>query len=209
MAIGLSQRLGAFSARHRGCRQGAALLLCPILLLSLGCAAGRGPIGQSFTRRGSERTFISTPQFGGARGRTFEDIIPVGARITTVHVGLDGDRVTSIWTSYERNGVIKETPHRGHTSNRVEKFKLGRKEKLVGIHAYGRGEVSQLVIATNKRTRLFGTGPATDEPAWFDSLTDADFRSYVGVGFTGRADRQLHQLSLRIQVRQGGYASAN
>ena len=56
---------------------------------------------------------------------------------------------------------------------------------------------------------MFGTGPATDEPAWFDSLSDADLRSYVGVGFTGRADRQLQQLSLRIQVRQGGYASAD
>jgi hypothetical protein len=209
MASDLSQPFGVSSARYRRRWRRTALLLCPILLLSLGCAAGRGPTGQSFTRRGSERTFISTPQFGGARGRTFEDVIPVGARITTVHVGLDGDRVTSIWTTYERNGVVKDTPHRGHTSSRVEKFKLGRKEKLVGIHAYGRGEVGQLVIATNKRTRLFGTGPATDEPAWFDSLSDADLRSYVGVGFTGRADRQLQQLSLRIQVRQGGYASAD
>ncbi len=186
-----------------------SLLLCPVLFLALGCAAGRGPIGESFTRRGPERQFISTPQFGGARGRTFEDVIPVGARITAVHVGLDGDRVTSIWTSYERNGVVKETPHRGHTSSRVEKFKLGPKEKLVGIHAYGSGEIGQLAIATNERTRLFGTGPATGEPAWFESLSDEDLRSYVGVGFTGRADRRLHQLSLRIQVRGDGYASAN
>ena len=187
----------------------SSLLLCPILLLALGCARGHGPIGESFTRRGPERHFISTPQFGGARGRTFEDVIPVGARITAVHVGLDGDRVTSIWTSYERNGVVKETPHRGHTSSRVEKFKLGRKEKLVGIHAYGHGEIGRLVIATNKRTRMFGTGPATDEPAWFESLSEDDLRSYVGVGFTGRADRRLHQLSLRIQVRNKGYASVN
>ncbi len=186
-----------------------SLLLCPVLLVALGCAGGRGPIGESFTRRGSERNFISTPQFGSARGRTFEDVIPVGARITAVHVGLDGNRVTSIWTSYERNGVVKETPHRGHTSSRVEKFKLGPKEKLVGIHAYGHGEIGRLVLATNERTRLFGVGPATDEPAWFDSLSDEDLRSYVGVGFTGRADRELQQLSLRIQVRNQGYASVN
>ncbi len=184
-------------------------LLWPLLLVALGCAGGRGPIGESFTRRGPERHFISTPQFGSARGRTFEDVIPVGARITAVHVGLDGNSVTSIWTSYERNGVVKETPHRGHTSSRVEKFKLGRKEKLVGIHAYGHGEIGRLVIATNKRTRMFGTGPATDEPAWFESLSEDDLRSYVGVGFTGRADRRLHQLSLRIQVRNKGYASVN
>ena len=186
-----------------------SILLGLVLLSALGCAGGRGPTGQSFTRRGPERRFISTPNFGSARGRTFEDVIPVGARITIVHVGLDGDRVTSIWTSYERNGVVKETPHRGHTSSRVEKFKLGRKEKLVGIHAYGRGEVGQLLIATNKRNRLFGNGPVKDKPAWPDSLSNADKRSYVGVGFTGRADRQLQQLSLKIQVRQGGYASAN
>ena len=186
-----------------------SLVLCPLLLVAVGCAGGRGPIGESFTRRGSERHFISTPQFGGARGRTFEDVIPVGARITAVHVGLDGNRVTSIWTSYERNGVVKETPHRGHTGSRVEKFKLGRKEKLVGIHAYGYGEIGRLVIATNERTRVFGTGPATDEPAWFESLSDEDLRSYVGVGFTGRADRELRQLSLRIQIRNKGYASVN
>lgn len=185
-----------------------AWLLCPLILLSLGCAGG-GHRGESFTRRGPERDFISTPEFGGARGRTFEDIIPVGARMAAVHVGLDGDRVTSIWTSYERNGVIKETPHRGHTSSRVEKFKLGRNEKLVGIHAYGNGEIGQLVIATNERTKVFGAGPATGEPAWFDALTDDALRTYVGVGFTGRADRQLHQLSLRIQVRSDGYASAD
>lgn len=186
-----------------------AWILFPMLLLALGCAAARGPRGESFTRRGPERSFVSTPEFGGARGRTFEDIIPVGARITAVHVGLDGDRVTSIWTSYERNGVVKETPHRGHSSSRVEKFKLKRKEKLVGIHAYGQGEIGRLVIATNTRTKSFGAGPATDEPSWFDELTDDDLDNYVGVGFTGRADRELYQLSLRIQVRGDSYASAD
>ncbi len=189
-------------------------LLCTITLLAPGCAAGGyAPMGESFTRRGAERSFISTPAFGGARGRTFEDVIPVGARIIAVHVGLDGNRVTSIWTSYERNGVVKQTPHRGNTSRRVEKFKLRRKEKLVGIHAYGQGVIGQLVIATNERTKTFGTAPDTGtntrEPAWFDTLTDEDIRNYVGVGFTGRADRELHQLSLRIQVRNKGYASVN
>ena len=185
-------------------------LLCTITLLATGCAAGGyAPRGESFTRRGAERNFISTPDFGGARGRTFEDVIPVGARITAVHVGLDGNRVTSIRTTYERNGVVKQTPHRGNTRSRVVKFKLGRKEKLVGIHAYGNGVIGQLAIATNQRTKVFGTGPADSEPAWFDTLTDEDLRNYVGVGFTGRADRELHQLSLRIQVRNKGYASVN
>lgn len=185
-----------------------AWLLGSIVILSAGCAGGRGPRGESFTRRGPERQFISTPEFGAARGRTFEDIIPVGARITAVHVGLESDRVTSIWTSYERNGVVKETPHRGHTGSRVETFKLGRHEKLVGIQAYGRGQIGQLVIATNSRTKVFGAGPATNEDRWFDGLSDQDLDSYVGIGFTGRADRELHQLSLRIQVRGEGYASA-
>lgn len=186
-----------------------AWLLCPIVVLSAGCAGLHGPRGESFTRRGPERQFISTPEFGAARGRTFEDIIPVGARITAVHVGMEGDRVTSIWTSYERNGVVKETPHRGHTGNRVETLKLGRHEKLVGIQAYGQGEIGQLVIATNSHTKVFGAGPATGEPAWFDALSDDDRNNYVGVGFTGRADRELHQVSLRIQVRGEGYASAD
>ena len=70
-------------------------LLGTIMLAAAGCAAG-GPRGAAFTRRGAERDFISSPVFGAPRGLTFADIIPVGARITTVHVGVDGERVTSM-----------------------------------------------------------------------------------------------------------------
>lgn len=177
-------------------------LLGTVLLTAVGCGSG-GPRGAAFTRRGIERDFISTPAFGSPRGLTFADIIPVGARITAVHVGVDGERITSIWTSYERNGVKKDTPHRGHTSHNVEVLKLRRNEKIIGIHGFGGSEISQLIIATNMRTKSFGRPSATAQsPTWFDTLTEDERHHYVGVGFTGRADRELHQLGLRIQVRR-------
>ncbi len=177
-------------------------LLGTIMLTAVGCASG-GPRGAAFTRRGIERDFISTPVFGSPRGLTFEDIIPVGARITAVHVGVDGGRITSIWTSYERNGVIKDTPHRGHTGRHVDVLELGRNEKIIGIHALGGSEINHLTIATNMRMKSFGT-PSADATSrtWVDALTEDDRHRYVGVGFTGRADRELHQLGLRIQVRR-------
>ncbi len=177
-------------------------LLGTIMLTAAGCASG-GPRGAAFTRRGIERDFISTPVFGSPRGLTFADIIPVGARITAVHVGVDGGRVTAIWTTYERNGVEKDTPHRGHTGRTVEVLKLRRNEKIIGIHAFGGNEINQLIIATNARTQSFGSSSTPAEsPTWFDALTEDNRHHYVGVGFTGRADRELHQLGLRIQVRR-------
>ena len=186
-----------------------AWLLCPMMALTLGCSGG-GPRGAAFTRRGVDREYLSTPALGGARGLTFEDIIPIGARITAVHVAVDDDRVAGIWTSYERNGVVKETPHRGHAGGRVEVFKLRRQEKLIGIDGRGRSGIIELIIATNQRTRSFGRpSMATGRPAWFEILSGDNRHRYVGVGFTGRADRELHQLSLRIQVRQEALASAD
>ena len=176
-------------------------LLGTIMLTAAGCAAG-APRGAAFTRRGIEREFISSPVFGAPRGLTFADIIPVGARITAVHVGIDGDRVTAIWTSYERNGVIKDTPHRGHTGRHVEVFELGRNEKIIGIHALGGSEINQLTIVTNTRTKTFGRPSAgATSSTVFDTLSEDNRHRYVGVGFTGRAGRELHQLGLRIQVR--------
>ncbi len=183
-------------------------LLCPMVVLALGCSGG-GPLGGTFTRRGVEREYISTPALGAARGLTFEDIIPIGARITAVHISLDANRVTGIWTSYERNGVVKETPHRGHTGTRVEVFKLHRNEKLVGIDGHGRKGIAGLTIATNLRTLSYGNpSMGTVEQAWFDTLTRENRNRYVGVGFTGRADRELYELSLRIQVRQNVLVAA-
>ena len=183
-------------------------LLGTIVLAAVGCAAV-GPRGAAFTRRGVERDFISSQVFGAPRGLTFADIIPVGARITAVHVGVDGGRVTSIWTSYERNGVSKDTPHRGHTGRNVEVLELRREEKIIGIHASGGSEIQQLTIATNMRMKSFGSGSAAPESStWFDTLSEDDRHRYVGVGFTGRADRELHQLGLRIQVRRDEIASA-
>ena len=183
-------------------------LLCPMVVLALGCSGG-GPLGGAFTRRGVEREYISTPALGAARGLTFEDIIPIGARITAVHVSLDGERVTGIWTSYERNGVVKETPHRGDTGARVEVFKLHRNEKLIGIDGQGRSGIAGLTIATNQRTKSYGKpSTATQQQAWFETLTSDNRYRYVGVGFTGRADRELYELSLRIQIRQDALVAA-
>ena len=184
-------------------------LLGTIMLTAAGCASG-GPRGAAFTRRGIERDFISSPVFGAPRGLTFADIIPVGARITAVHVGIDGGRVTAIWTTYERNGVTKDTPHRGHTGRHVEVLELRRNEKIIGIHSVGGSEINHLTIATNTRTKSFGSpSAAATSQAWLDALSEDDRHRYVGVGFTGRADRELHQLGLRIQVRSDDeFASA-
>ena len=183
-------------------------LLGTIMLTAISCASG-GPRGAAFTRRGIERDFVSSPVFGAPRGLTFADIIPVGARITAVHVGVDGERVTAIWTTYERNGVIKDTPHRGHTGRHVEVLNLRRDEKIIGIHAFGGSEITRLTIATNTRMKSFGTSSApAQSQAWFDTLTEDNRHRYVGVGFTGRADRELHQIGLRIQVRRDEIASA-
>ena len=60
---------------------------------------------------------------------------------------------------------------------------------------------------TNKRTRTFGnTGElaAATEAPWYKSMSERDRRRHVAIGITGRADSELRQLSLRIQVRHQG-----
>jgi hypothetical protein len=193
------------------------LLTCLATGLLAGCAASSGPgrmvpsgrkvtPGKEFTRRGIERDFVSTPEFGSARGRAFEDIVPVGARITAVHL-THGSGIKGIRLSYERNGLERETPQRGSSDGTTEVFKLDRNEKIIGIDMWGKGTIDGLTIATNKQTQSFGeTRPdARDqEPPWYAGLTDQDQQRYVGVGFSGRADGELRQLSLRVQIRTEG-----
>jgi hypothetical protein len=193
------------------------LLACLASGLLAGCAASSGPgrmvpsgrkvtPGKDFTRRGIERDFVSTPEFGSARGRAFEDIVPVGARITAVHL-THGSGIKGIRLSYERNGLERETPQRGSSDGTTEVFKLDRNEKIIGIDMWGKGTIDGLTIATNKQTHSFGeTRPDSpdQEPPWYAGLTEQDRRRYVGVGFSGRADGELRQLSLRVQIRSEG-----
>jgi hypothetical protein len=178
------------------------LLACAALCLLCGCASTTAP-GREYTRRGIEREYASSPAVGSPRGRQFEDIIPVGARITAVHVS-QGEGIEGIHLSYERNGGVRQTPHRGSSGRKVEVFKLDRDEKIVGIHGWGKGAIDGLAIATNKQTKSFGRpspAPAASEAPWHAMLTEEQVQRYVGIGITGRADTQLCQLSLRIQIR--------
>lgn len=188
-------------------RRPTACLLCVILGALAGCGGGGGlKKGDPFTRRGIERQFLSTPEYGAARGRKFEDIIPVGARIAAVHVA-NGSHIQGIWLTYERNGTFREMPCRGTRNGHVEVLKLDRDEKIVGLHAEGRGVIDRLVVATNKRTRSFGTSTgrdAAEDAALFAGLTEEARQRNVGIGITGRADDELRQLSLRLQVRGEG-----
>ena len=193
------------------------LLACLAAGLMAGCAASSGSgrsapagrkvtPGKEFTRRGIEREFVSTPEFGSARGRAFEDIVPVGARISAVHV-THGSGIKGIRLSYERNGIESETPQRGTSDGTTQVFKLDRNEKIIGIDMWGKGTIDGLTIATNKQAQSFGdTRPdsADQEPPWYAELTKQDRQRYVGVGFTGRADGELRQLSLRVQIRGDG-----
>jgi hypothetical protein len=75
------------------------------------------------------------------------------------------------------------------------------------MEAWGHDPIEGLAIATNKRTVSFGAPRppiAEDENPPFTTLTEQDRLRHVGVGITGRADSTLHQLSLRIQVRNEG-----
>jgi hypothetical protein len=86
-------------------------------------------------------------------------------------------------------------------------FKLDRNEKIVGIDMWGKGTIDGLTIATNKQAQSFGDpkpSTAAGEPPWYAELTKQDRQRYVGVGITGRADDELRQLSLRVQVRSEG-----
>ena len=184
-------------------------------LLLAGCVgAPKGEGGKGFTHRtadsGSRSTpnstrrttnsgNRSTPDFGTARGRKFEDIVPVGARITAVNVAT-GIGVRAIWLSYERNGVAGNTPRRGGNGGLTRVFELEGDEKLVGMDGAGRRGIDRLTVVTNKRVKTFGNdGSSVTPSSW---LTDEQVRQYVGVGITGRADDQLRQLSLRLQVRE-------
>ena len=180
-------------------------ILGPALLAVMcGCGGGGGGLfgSDSFTRRDVGREYLSSPVYGVPRGREFSDIIPVGARIKEVHV-VGGETVDGIWLTYERNGTLRDTPRRGRTDGRAQTFKLKGDEKIIGIHGYGRSSVSGLVIATNMRTKSFGSINA-NEATWYDELSKDEKRRYVGVGIVGRADSMLRQISLRVQVREKG-----
>jgi hypothetical protein len=159
--------------------------------------------GDESTRRGIERDFATTPEFGSPRGRVFEDLIPVGARITAVHVS-HGAGIEGIRLSYERNGMERETPLRGTAIDQTDVFRLDRDEKIIGLDAWGLDPIAGLTIATNKRTVSFGAPrPTIADPADYEMLTDLQRRYYVAIGITGRYDTSLRQISLRIQIRVG------
>ena len=183
-------------------------------LLVAGCGgAPKGEGGKAFTHRSagsgsgmttdstrrSSADYRTTPDFGTPQGWRFQDIIPIGARITAVNVVTD-DGVRAIWLSYEHNGVVHDTPRRGGRGGSTQVFKLESKEKLVGIDAAGRRGIDQLTIVTNKRVKTFGSdGSSKKASSW---LTKKQERQYVGIGIAGRADEKLRQLSLGFQVRE-------
>ncbi len=185
----------------------APWLLSPVLLLA-GCAGvPKGERGEAFghrttpesTRRTTDFGHRSTPDFGTAQGRKFQDVIPVGARITAVNVAIK-DGVRAIWLSHERDGVVGNTPRRGGDGGFTHVFELEGNEKIVGMDGAGRRGIDRLTVATNKRVKTFGNDGASGDPSSW--LTNEQRRQYVGVGITGRADKRLRQLSLRYQVRE-------
>ena len=196
-------------------RRLTAWLIAPALLLA-GCVAApvAAPGGQGDkeidrlppyrpTVKGTLRTLDSayawSPDVGTARGWKFQDVIPVGARITAVNVATDGG-ILAIWLSYKHNGVVSDTPRRGGAGGVTEVFKLRGNEKLVGLDGSGRGAIDQLTVVTDQRVKTFSkTGFSGIHSSW---ITDEQQRQYVGVGITGRADDRLRLLSLRFQVRE-------
>lgn len=192
-----------------------AWLLGPALLLGCG-GAPKGEDGKAFsqnsskpdrrstkkedaTRRAADSAYRMTPDFGPSRGRKFEDVIPVGARITAVNVAVD-DGVQAIWFRYELGGVESNTPRRGGAGGKTHVFKLKDNEKIVGIDAAGLDGIDQLTIATNRGVKTFGGDGTSAEPeSW---VTKKQARQYVGIGVTGRADDKVRQLSLRFEVRE-------
>ncbi len=161
-------------------------------------------VSEEMTRRGLERHYLSSPAFGAPRGRAFEDLIPTGARITALHVDR-GATINAIWMTYELHGREQHTPKRGGGGGPVETLRLDGREKIVGIHGTGQGGLDELVVATNKRVVTFGrSSVARPDAAPPDCarLSTEDKRRFVGIGFVGRADERLRQLSLRLQIRQ-------
>lgn len=159
-------------------------------------AAARLP--QGATRR-TQDSYRTTPDFGTMIGRRFDDMIPVGARITAINVAID-DGVRAIWFSYEQNGMEGTTPRRGGEGGISQVFKLKNDEKLVAMDGDGRDGIDRLIVVTNKRVKTLGDKGRSNEPtSW---LTKQQEQQYVGVGIAGHADDKLRQLSLHFQVRQ-------
>ena len=154
------------------------------------------------TRRGLEPDYVNSQKFGAPRGREFQDIIPIGARLTAIHTAGD-ERIGGIWLSYEIGGKVSQTPCRGRREGREQSVSLGKREKVVGIHGYGTGAIDLLVIATNERVATLGNtaaAPPGARPAC-TLLAEDDVRRLVGVGIVGRSDDRLRQIMLRTQVR--------
>lgn len=159
-------------------------------------------VAEEETRRGIEPEYINSQRFGAPRGREFQDIIPVGARLTAVHICGDA-QINGIWLDYEIGGKAGTTPCRGIRRGKEHTLVLDKREKIVGIHGYGAGGIDLLVIATNQRVVTLGNtaaAPAGSTPSC-TLLNDIDRRRLVAVGILGRADDRLRQLVLRLQVR--------
>lgn len=175
-----------------------------------GGAAGTGltpaikafKVSEEATRRGIEPDYLNSQKYGAPRGREFQDIIPIGARLTAINVCGD-DRIDGIWLSYELAGKTAQTPCRGNRRGREQSFTLDKREKIVGVHGYGTGSVDLLVIATNQRVATLGNRAAAppDARPSCTLLDDRDRQRFVAVGIVGRADDRLRQFMLRIQVR--------
>jgi hypothetical protein len=159
-------------------------------------------VSEDATRRSAEPDYLNSQKFGAPRGRDFQDIIPIGARLTAINVCGD-DRIAGIWLTYEAGGKTMHTPCRGLRQGREHSFTLDKREKVVGIHGYGTGSVELLVIATNLRVGTLGNkaaAPPGAKPAC-TLLDENDVRRYVGVGIVGRADDRLRQVMMRLQIR--------
>ncbi len=157
-------------------------------------------VRQDHTRRGTELRYLLSPRYGVPRGLQFEDIIPVGARISAVNVIFDGE-VKSFWLTYERGGRSYETAHRGGSEGHAQTFKLGSRENIVDMRAYGRPALKSIEIATNRRVVSLGAEVPSGTPPWYNDFTSQQMHQHVVVGVIGRADFSLRQLGVKIQVR--------
>lgn len=158
-------------------------------------------VSQEQTRRSLEREYKLSARFGTPRGRQFEDVIPVGARIAAVHVAHD-DTIRAVWLTFERGGREYQTPRRGGAGSATETFKLGSREKIVGIYAYGKPAIETIEIATNRRVVALGAPVPPEANPWYAQLTTDEKRQLLGVGIIGRTDDRLRQVTLRIQIRR-------
>ncbi len=169
------------------------IALPALVLLAGGCASTTSQ--QDPSRRGPESTMLAGPAFGVPRGRQFEDIVPVGSRITAVHVRRE-EGIIAIWLDYERSDLKYSTPARGGTRGKHEVFSLKAGERIISMTGTGKTSIESIVIVTDKRTKILGA-PEAQAP----QLTEEQRTRHTGIGISGRADTDLRQLSLRIQVR--------